>query len=401
MTAKVWRKRIGLALLAAAAAGLLFLAFRPAPVGVVIARAERGKLQVTVDEDGKTRVRDRFVMTAPVAGRVERISLHQGDAVELGTIAARIHPLPLDPRARAEATARLEAAEAEKQAADARVRQARAALEQARRAANRARQLSAAGTLSAQECELAELSETTSDKDFEAATFAAKAADYNAQAARAALLAPNHQGDALAGKCDQADSACIELRSPIQGRVLRVPEESERAVALGTPLVELGDPAALEIVIDVLSSDAVKVKPGALVLIDEWGAKGTLRARVRLVEPSGFTKLSALGVEEQRVNVIADFLDLPDSLGDGFRVEAHIVVWEGDNVLQVPSSAVFRRGKVWNVFVVDGGKARHREIEIGHRGPREVEVLSGLEAGVAVVLHPSDQIEEDVRVAPL
>ena len=400
MTAKGWCKRIGLALVAAAAAGLLFYAFRPAPVRVEVARAERGKLQVTVDEEGKTRVRDRFVMTAPVAGRVERIPLHQGDAVTPGTIAARIHPLPLDPRARAEAIARVQAAEAEKRAAEARVMQADATREQARRAANRARQLSAAGTLSAQEREIAELSETTSDKDLEAARFAAKAADYNAQAARAALLAPDHQGDTLVGTCDQADGTCIELRSPIQGRVLRVLEESERVVALGTPLLELGDPAALEIVIDVLSNDAVKVKPGALVLIDEWGGEGTLRARVRLVEPSGFTKLSALGVEEQRVNIIADFLEPPDSLGDGFRVEAHIVVWEGANVLQVPPSAAFRRGNLWSVFVVDGGRARHREIEIGHRSPRQVEVLSGLEAGEAVVLHPSDQVQEDVRVAP-
>jgi HlyD family secretion protein len=401
MTAGGWRKRIGMALLATAIAGLLFFAFRPAPVRVEVARAERAKLQVTVDEEGKTRVRDRFVMTAPVAGRVERLPLHQGDAVQPGTIAARIHPLPLDPRARAEATARLQAAEAEKQAAEARVVQAQAALEQARRGAHRARQLSAAGTLAALEREIAELAETTSDKELEAARFAAKAADYNVQAARAALLAPDHQGDALVGKCDQADASCIELRSPIHGRVLRVLEESERVVALGTPLVELGNPAALEIVIDVLSSDAVKVKPGALVLIDEWGGEGTLSARVRLVEPSGFTKVSALGVEEQRVNVIADFLEPPDSLGDGFRVEAHIVVWEGGSVLQVPSSAVFRRGNFWSVFVVDGGRAHHRQIEIGHRNARQVEVLSGLEAGEAVVLHPGDQIRDDVRVAPL
>jgi HlyD family secretion protein len=160
-------------------------------------------------------------------------------------------------------------------------------------------------------------------------------------------------------------------------------------------------PSALEIVVDVLSADAVKVQPGALMLIDDWGGEGTLRARVRLVEPSGFTKVSALGVEEQRVNVVADFLQPPDSLGDAYRLEARVVVWEGDNVLQIPSSALFRRGAVWNVFIVDGGRARRREIEIGHRSGLAVEVLRGIEPGETVILHPSDQIDDGVHVNPL
>lgn len=399
--ASVWRKRIAFTLLAAGAAGLLFIALRPSPVRVELARAERGPLQVTVDEDGKTRVRDRFIMVAPVAGRVERIALHQGDRVEAGALAARIHPLPLDPRTRAEAGARLDAAEAEKRAADARVEQARAALEQARRVANRARHLSAAGTFSPQEREVAELEETTSEKELEAASFAAKAADYNVQAAKAALLAPDHEDTALVGPCNEGKGTCIELRSPIQGSVLRVAEESERVVAVGTPLIEIGDASALEIVIDVLSIDAVKVKPGAHVLIDDWGGEGTLHARVRLVEPSGFTKLSALGVEEQRVNIVADFVEPPDSLGDGFRIEARIVVWEGSDVLKIPASALFRRGNAWNVFVVAGGTARAREIDVGHRSTRDVEVLHGLEVGQSIILHPGDQVGEGVRVAPL
>lgn len=401
MGGPMWRKRGAFTLVVAGAAALLFIAFRPAPVRVEMARVERGQLQVTVDEDGKTRVRDRFVMAAPVAGRVERIVLHEGDRVEPGTIAARMHPLPLDPRTRAEAGARLDAAAAEKRAADARVEQARAALEQARRTANRARQLSATGTFSAQERELAELSEATAEKELEAATFAAKAADYHMQAAQAALLAPDHEGDALVGTCTSGDGTCIELRSPIHGTVLRVPEESERVVAVGTPLLEIGDSSALEIVIDVLSADAVKVKPGARVFIEDWGGEGTLQARVRLVEPSGFTKLSALGVEEQRVNIIADFVRPPDSLGDGFRVEARILVWEGEDVLKIPGSAPFRRGQTWNAFVVESGRAHLREIDLGHRSSRHVEVLHGLEAGETVILHPGDQVHEGARVAPL
>ncbi len=396
-----WRSRIALIGLTLGAVVLIVLALRPSPVRVDTGQVERGALQVTVDEDGKTRVRDRFIMTAPMAGRVERIVVHEGDAVQEGTVTARIHPLPLDPRARAEASARLDAAQAEKQAAQARLEQARAALEQAQRTADRARRLSAAGTFSAQERELAELAETSAAKELEAARFAAQAAEYNVDAARAALLEPGHEGQALVGRCGDTDGSCLELRSPIQGRVLRVMEESERIVTPGTPLVELGDPAALEIVVDVLSSDAVKIKPGAPVLVEDWGGDSALHARVRLIEPSGFTKLSALGVEEQRVNVIADFVEPPDSLGDGFRVETRIVVWAGTDVLSVPASAVFRRGDGWSVFVVEGGVARQRDIVVGHRGSRRVEVLSGVQAGDTVIQHPSDQVRDGIRVTPL
>jgi HlyD family secretion protein len=183
--------------------------------------------------------------------------------------------------------------------------------------------------------------------------------------------------------------------------VLRLPEKSERIVAAGTPLVELGDPTALEIVVDVLSADAVKVQPGAAMLIEDWGGGHVLEARVRLVEPSGFTKLSALGVEEQRVNVIGDFVGGPVPLADGYRIEARIVVWEADDVLQIPASAVFRRAGTWNVFVIESGRARHRAVEIGQRGTTAVQVLSGLAEDTEVVLHPSDQVEDGVRVAVL
>lgn len=392
-----WRRR-WFVLALVVALGLLVVYLRPAAVRVDVARATRGPMQVTVDEEGMTRVRDRFVITAPVAGRVERIPLHQGDLVQTGTLAARLYPAPLDPRTRAEASAHLESTQAAKRAADARVEQARAAAEQARRSAQRARRLRAAGTLSAEERELAELAEATADKELEAATFAARAADYDVQAARAALLAPGGEETALVATCVPGAGSCMELRSPITGRVLRVPHESERVVAAGEPLVELGDPTQMEIVVDVLSTDAVKVRAGAPVLVEDWGGEGTLHARVRLVEPSGVTKVSALGVEEQRVDVIADFTEVPTPLGDGFRLEARIVVWDADGILKVPSSALFRRGALWNVFVVDGGRARHRDVETGQRNSREVEILRGLKEGELVILHPSDEIGDGVRV---
>jgi HlyD family secretion protein len=382
----------GLALAAAA-----FVIFRPRPIPVDVAAAARGPLQATIDEEGETRVRDRFLIAAPVAGRLERIALDEGDAVQAGAVLARMHPLPLDRRAYAEGSARLEAAEAQKREADARVAQARAGLKQARRAAERARRLAAAGTISAEELDLAELTEATREKELEAALFAADAADHTVQAARAALLAPG--SDDTVAVCGESQEPCIEIRSPVSGRVLRVREESERVVTVGAPLLEVGDPGRIEVVVDVLSTDAVKVQPGAAVLIEDWGGEQPLHARVRLVEPSGFTKVSALGVEEQRVNVLADLLDAPASLADGYRVEARIVVWESPEVLKIPASTLFRHGGQWSVFVVEAGRARRRAIEAGHRNAAEVEVLAGLNGGEPVVLHPSDLVADGARVS--
>jgi HlyD family secretion protein len=186
----------------------------------------------------------------------------------------------------------------------------------------------------------------------------------------------------------------------VTGRVLRVIEESERVVPVGAPLLEIGDPRALEVVVDVLSADAVKVRPGADVVFEDWGGERTLEGRVRLVEPSGFTKVSALGVEEQRVNVIADFVEPPAMLADGYRLEARIVVWEGADVLTIPASALFRRGGTWEVFAVVDGRARRRGVTLGHRTPARVEVIGGLDAGDVVVLHPSDLVGDGTRVAP-
>jgi HlyD family secretion protein len=389
-------RRLVVAATLLAAIALVVVVLRPAPLALVVAPVVRGPLAVTVDEEGETRVRDRFVVAAPVSGRLDRIRLDEGDRVAAGDVLAKMNPLPLDPRTQAEAAARLEAAEAAKREADARVEQARAALEQAEREAKRARHLARAGTISKEEREHAELEEVTRGKELEAALFAARAADYNVQAARAALLAPGTAARAVT--CDDGAEGCLEIRAPVNGRVLRVLEESERVVNVGAPLLEIGDPRALEIVVDVLSTDAVKVRPGAPVFVEEWGGEHPLRAHVRLVEPSGFTKVSALGVEEQRVNVIADFDDDPGALGDGYRLEARIVVWQSDDVLKTPASSLFRHGSDWNVFAVEDGRARRRTVEVGHGNAFEFEVKGGLDVGDRVILHPSDLVYDGVRV---
>lgn len=383
--------------LALAASALLLLAvfLRPTVHDVDVGTVSKGPLTVTVDEEGETRVRDRFVVAAPVAGRIERITLKAGAAVDPSTVVTRIYPLQLDPRARAEAEARLDAAQAGQREAEARVAQAEAALQQATRSAKRARQLARPGTISAEELELAELAETSRTKELEAARYAATVAEHNVAAAKAALVATDLTGATV---CGDGTAPCIAIAAPVAGRVLRVIEESERVVPVGAPLVEVGDPAQLEIVIDVLSADAVKIQPGAPVIIEDWGGDRPLSARVRLVEPSGFTKLSALGVEEQRVNVIADFVEAPATLADAYRLEARVVVWQSNDALQVPTSALFRRGGTWSVFAIDNQRAQRREVKIGQRSATAAEVLEGLTAGEPVILHPSDLIDDGVRV---
>ncbi|HKB71430.1 MAG TPA: HlyD family efflux transporter periplasmic adaptor subunit [Thermoanaerobaculia bacterium] len=379
-------------LLAAAAAGIagatLFL-LRPAPVLVETSRAVRRDLRLTVEEEGKTRVRERFVLSAPAAGRLHRVTLREGDPVAEGAAVALLDPLPLDARTREEARARLDAAEAERRAADARVRQAREALAQARRDHKRADALASQGLRAPGEREQAELLETTRARELDAARYAATAAAFQADAVRAVLVAgePGRVGGA------------IPLRSPVAGRVLRIAQESERSVAAGTPVVEVGEPGSLEIAVDLLSTDAVRVSPGMEMHVD--GGEGvSLRGRVRTIEPAAFTKISALGVEEQRVWVIGDLLEPAGRLGDGYRVEAAITIWEGKGVLTVPGSALFRRGAGWSAFVVESGRARRHDVEVGHRGADDAEIVRGLAEGETVILHPTDTIRDGTRVRP-
>jgi HlyD family secretion protein len=356
---------------------------------------------VTVDEEGETRVRQRYLVAAPTSGRLRRIEVDEGQTVARDAVVASIEPAPLDPRDLAAARARLEAADATERAARASVRRTQAALAQAKRDAARAEELHRAGTLSTDAREKAKLAEISAMQESEAARFAADAAVHEVEAARAALLATSVPNPSDPRAPDElcAGGPCVAARAPVGGQVLRVFEESERIVAAGTPLVEIGDPASLEIVVDILSTDAVRVVPGARVVIEDWGGEGALEASVRQVEPSAFTKVSALGVEEQRVNVIADLRAPEPRLGDRYRVEARIVIWEGADVLQVPASALFRHGPAWAVFVVESGAARLRAVEVGHQAAFDAEIVRGLDAGELVILHPSDRVHDGARVA--
>lgn len=385
------KKAIYAVISVAAVVGLAVLLL-PDSVPVETTKVTAGRLQVTVDEDGETRAHDHFVVSAPVSGRVSRIELHEGDPVARDQVVAELWPLPLSAREREEQLARIAAAEALVREANERVRRARAEYEQARRDRERMEKLAAEGLISKQDAEQARVSETTRAKELEAVRFRARSADADLRAARAALLAMDGT---------QEGGARILVRSPVEGKVLRIPEKSERIVDAGAPLITIGNPKRLEIVIDLLSTDAVKVKPGMPVLLEGWGGDTALRARVRIVEPYGFTKVSALGVEEQRVNVIADFIDPPGALGDGYRVEARIVTWSGERVLKVPVSAIFRHGGTWAVFVVEGGRAERRKVEVGHRGAFEAEILAGLKEEDIVIRHPSNDITDGTRVEVL
>ena len=372
--------------LVAVAAGILLL--RPTALPVETGQVTRGPLRVTVDEEGETRAHDRFVVAAPVAGRLARVDLHDGDPVTAGQVVATVYPLPLDPRERRELTARVQAATAGQREAEARVARARADAEQARRERERHEQLATAGIVDRQTLERVRTTEVTTARELEAARYAVRAAAARVAAERAGLVALEPAG---AGRL-------IQLRSPVPGRVLRVLEKSERTVTAGTALLEIGNPAGLEVVVDILSADAVKVRPGAAVILESWGGDRPLRARVRTVEPAGFTKVSALGVEEQRVNVVADFVDPPDGLGTGYRVEARIVVWEGASVLQVPTSALFRHGQEWALFAVAAGRARLRQVQVGQQGSAAAEILSGINEGAKVILHPGNVLRDGDRV---
>lgn len=370
---------------------LVAWAFVPKPVKVDTSRVQRGNLRVTVDEEGETRVHDPFEITAPVTGRLQRVELHAADPVEAGQLVAQIEPLPLDPRERAELLARVESARATQSEAEAMVENARAGYEQAKKTRDRAVKLAAHGVISSQDLELAETAETNSAEQLQAAKFKARSAAYEVQVAKAGLLAlAPEQG---------SKPRLITLRSPIQGRVLRVLQQSERVLPAGSLILEVGHPSQLEIVSDVLSTEAVKVKPGDPVLVENWGGDTPLRARVRTIESSGFTKISALGVEEQRVNIVMDFVDPPSRLGNAYRADVRIIVWEGKDVLKVPTSALFRRGQQWSVFVVEEGRAHTRDVQIGHRNALEAEVLSGLNEGARVILHPGNQLANGTRVS--
>lgn len=373
--------------------GLLAMWLRPTPLRVDVARASRGPMRVTVDGEGKTRVRDRYVVAAPVAGRLRRIILRRGDSVVQSQLIAELEPLPLaplDPRQRAEAIGRVRATEDARAEVDRMVERYKASYDQARRDLKRSEALAREGVVSRQEVEEAETAVATSLREYEAVRSRAERAAHDVEVARAALLAVNRS----------PSTATVKVQAPADGRVLRVLEESERVVSAGAPLLELSNPSKLEAVVELLSTDAVKVSPGATVFIENWGGPKALEGRVRLIEPSAFTKVSALGIEEQRVNVIVDLLELGTTLGDGYRVEGRLVIWETNDALRVPVSALFRRGETWSLFRVENGVAQLQDVEIGHLTSSQAEVKSGLEEGAVVITHPSKDISNGTRVEP-
>jgi len=376
---------------AAAVAALVVYAFWPSPAPVDAARVTLGPLQVTVDEQGETRSHDRFVIAAPVSGRLLRITLHDGDAVKEGQVVAVLAPVPLSVKEREEQEARVTAAAALNRDAEARVRHAREDYEQAQRESTRADELFKRGLVPRQQVEQAANATVTLGQELEAAQYRARSAAADLRAAQAGLLATRAAADGTATK--------LELRAPSTGRVLRIAETSERVVAVGTPLLTIGDLEKLEIVVEMLSSEAVKVKAGMPALLEGWGGDHPLRARVRIVEPFAFLKVSALGIEERRTNVILDFVDPPGPLGDGYRVLARVIVWSSPSALKIPISALYRCGERWCVFVAESGRARRRAVDIGERNDQEAEVLSGIKQNEIVVRHPGNELADGARIA--
>ena len=389
-----WLRRSIYALVGLAVAAGLIVAWMPRPVPVEVGAVERGPLKVVVEEDGQARVKDRYVVSAPLTGALARIELHAGDDVKTGQVVARIVPLLaplLDERTRVTSESRLAGAMAAKQQAMHQIERAEATAALARLEVERLQKLRSGGAATQQQLDDATLNERRVKAELESLRFGVQVADHEVEMARATLkrLRPGTPpGDELV------------VTAPVTGRVLKVLRESEGAVQVGAPLIELGDPAALEIAVDVLTSDAVRIRPGAGVRIDRWGGEA-LEGQVRRIEPSAFSRISALGVEEQRVNVLVALTSPREkwtALGDGYRVEVSIVVWEGASVDRVPASAVFRHGDGWALYRSDDGVARLTTVQLGERTPREVQVLKGVSPGDTVILHPSDHVVEGVKV---
>ena len=377
----------------------LGFAFWPRALAVDLVELRPGPMVVTLDEEGETRVRDVFVLSAPIPGRALRIDLDAGDEVIANeTVVAQIDPSDpafLDVRSEAQAEAAVGTAEAAKRLAAAEVEMAAAELDFAETEVARARELIRDKHISERSLDDAERRFRTAKAALDTAHAALRMRESELQQARSQLISPN-EAQRNFEACD-----CVDITAPVSGRILRVLHESEGVVQAGEDLAEIGDPADLEIVADYLSEDAVKIRAGQSVILDEWGGPEPLQGRVRRVEPFGFTKVSALGIEEQRVNVVIDLTDPPEKwqrLGHGFRVEVRVVLWEGAEVLSLPLTALFRNGEAWHVFTVEEGRARRREVEVGQRTGLAAEIRGGLAEGAVVVLHPGEQIADGVRL---
>ncbi len=405
---KTWTKRLGLGIaVGVGLAGLVWFAW-PQPILVDIATIAKAPMEVTVDDDGKTEVRHVYTVSAPIAGRVLRISQpmgehvitrHVGDQVTANeTVVAVMQPATpgfIDFRSRQEIEAAVAAADAAIKYAESEVHRLEAAVSFYRAELARAQSLVRTQAVSIQALDKAKFDAESN----EASLASAKAQVQVWQSVRGSLAA--RLIDPSSADAPTDPSCCIQLRAPVSGRVLKVIQESEAAVQAGTPLIEIGDPLDLDVVADLLSSDAVQIKVGAPVRIDGWGGT-SIRGKVVRVDPAGFLKVSALGIEEQRVRVTIDFVDRPDAwsqLGHDYRVIVHVTTWSAADVLTVPVSALFRKDDDWAVFSVDNGRARTAVVKIGHRNNQVAEVLSGLAAGDRVIIHPSDRVADGIRVA--
>ena len=399
MKSGVIKKIVFWTVLIGAGAALVAFSMKPQPVSVDLHTVARGPLEVTLDHEGKTRVRELYTVSAPLNGRVRRIELEPGDPVRANdTVLATFEPQEpnlLDKRTRAEAEARVRAAEPAIARAEAQRQQARASLDLAEIELDRQRKLTEAGIAPQSQLDTAEADVRTKREMLAAAESAKRAAAYELETARAALVEPSESANDDA----TSTSRLIRLRSPVSGVVMRRLRESEAVVPQGEPLIEVANAEKLEIVADFLSTDAVQMRPGMPAIIDRWGGDEPLHGSVRRIEPSGFMKISALGVEEQRVNVIVDFDDPSGAwkaLGDEYRVEVRVVIWQGDDLLLVPTSSLFRHGDGWAVFVDEAGTAHRRPVEVGHRNGVSAEILSGLQAGERIIVYPSDSVTDGV-----
>lgn len=404
-----WKQWLWIIALGVIAIGGIIFGFRKQPVPVESARVTTGPMQVTVEEEGKTRLKSRYIVSAPVAGFMRRLRWNAGDRVRSGQVITVLEPTGstlLDPRSREQNEARVRAAQAGVQVAESRVqtaaeqlRSAQADLDYWSKERDRQQRLVKTGDLAAQtldktlvEVRRAEAAVAAAQSTVKTTRDEIQSARAEVEVARAALHPESSRGSA---------ATTVPVTAPAGGRVIRVIQESEGVVAPGTPLIEIGDANAIEVSIEVLSPDAVRIAPGTRVLFTGWGGGKPIEGRVRVIEPGGFTKVSALGVEEQRVRVIADITS-PESewkrLGDGYRVEATFILWESGNVLHVPANALFRFEDGWAVFVVEEKHARRRKVEVGHRSGLEAEILSGLNAGDLVIQHPDETIEDGAPV---
>lgn len=377
--------------------GAVIYGFLPKSFSVEIVKVTRGTMMVTVEEEGKTRVKDRYVISSPVSAFMKRINLDVGDIVKKGQVIAELEPVrsaALDPRSRAEAEAVVSSKEASLKAAEENARAVSAQAEYAKSNLQRMIKLYEAGYTSKDSLEQAESEANRADANLLAAQAAVKAARFELERSRAALgytpadVAKNYGKPVL-------------VRSPAEGRILKKYRESESTVNAGDPLVDIGDTSNLEVKTEVLSSDAVKIQRGTPVLFERWGDETALSGKVKIVEPAGFTKISSLGVEEQRVLVIADIISPPESwqrLGDGYRVDARFIIWEGKDILQMPASALFRKGDGWAVFVVRNNKAYLTDVKVGHHNGLVAEIISGLKEGDMVIAHPDETVKDGVRI---